>query len=96
MATVTPKERESADQFVGRLSSACKRAGLLVEVIEPSTRLKISTPNGSDFMAETITLKADADGALMWWWSWDTPLCHADDIGFAVKAIMHVVTETRA
>jgi hypothetical protein len=57
MAIATPRERESADQLLGRPRSACKRAGFLVEVIEPAARLKISTPNGSDLMAETITLK---------------------------------------
>jgi len=96
MITPTPAAQESADQLVHRLHLACERAGLLVEVVEPSTKLKICTPNGSEHMAETITLKPDDDEVLTWYWSWGMPICPAHDIQLAVKAILHVVAEERA
>ncbi len=65
-------------------------------MIEPSTKLKICTPNGNERMAETITLKPDDDEVLTWYWSWDMPICPATDIRFALTAILRVVTEERA
>ena len=82
---------EPADQIVERLSAACKRAGLTVEVLEPSTRIKINAPDGNVRMAETVTLAPNADESLMWWWSWGSPLCPADQIERAVELISNVV-----
>jgi hypothetical protein len=43
-------------------------------------------------MAETVTLRPDADGVLMWWWSWGRPICPADQIDRAVELVSRVVT----
>jgi hypothetical protein len=96
MITPTSAAQESADRLTERLHLACKRAGLLVEVIEPSTKLKICTPNGNEHMAETITLKPDEDEALTWFWSWGMPICPAEDIPRAVESLLHVIAEETA
>lgn len=82
---------EPADQIVERLSAACKKAGLTVEVLEPSTRIKINAPDGNVRLAETVTLAPDADEVLMWWWSWGSPICPAEHIDLAVDRISNVV-----
>jgi hypothetical protein len=87
---------ESADQLVSRLVAMCERAGLVTSVVEPSTKIRISTPDGNEHLAETVMLKPDADDVLTWWWSWDSPICPAHDIDYAVTALLRVVAETRA
>jgi hypothetical protein len=87
---------ESADELISRLAATCRRTGLVADIVEPSTRIRVSTPNGNQHMAETITLKPDADDVLMWWWSWDRPICPAGEIDFAVRSLTRVVAETRA
>jgi hypothetical protein len=96
METSVSAARESADQLIARLAMMCQRAGLVTGIIEPSTRIRITTPNGNEHMAETITLKPNTENVLMWWWSWDMPICPADDIDFAVTALIRVVAQTRA
>ena len=96
MEITTPTAAESADQLISRLARMCERAGLVADIIEPSTRIRINTPNGNEHMAETVTLKPDAGDVLTWWWSWDRPICPAYDIDCAVTALLRVVAETRA
>jgi hypothetical protein len=43
-------------------------------------------------MAETVALRPDADEVLMWWWSWGTPICPAEQIDRAIELISQVVT----
>lgn len=93
MTTPTSPARESADRYVDRLATACKLKGLVVEIVEPSTRLKIATPNGHALMAETISLRPDRSEALIWHWSWGTPICAAGDIDLAARSIFHVIAE---
>lgn len=93
MITPTPTAQESADRYIDRLAAACKRKGLVAEIIEPSTKIKIGTPNGHTLMAETISLRPDPNEALTWHWSWGTPICAADDIDFAVRSIFHVISD---
>jgi hypothetical protein len=92
----TPPAAESADQLISRLARMCECAGLVASIVEPSTKLRISTPNGNEHLAETITLRPDADDVLMWWWSWGRPICPACDIDFAVSSLIRVVAGTRA
>lgn len=92
----TSPAAESADQLVSRLATMCGRAGLVADIIEPSTKVRINTPNGNEHLAETITLKPDAGDVLTWWWSWDRPICPARDIDCAVTALIRVVAGTRA
>lgn len=82
---------DPADKLIERLGTACKRAGLTGEVLEPSTKMKINTPDGNVRMAETVTLAPNADEVLMWWWSWGKPICPADQIDRAVDLISNVV-----
>jgi hypothetical protein len=82
---------ESADQIVQRLSDACRNAGLVVEILEPSTRIKVNPPDGNVRMAEIIRLAPNGDEVLMWWWSWGTPICPAGQIERAVDLIAGVV-----
>jgi hypothetical protein len=87
--------RESADRYVDRLATACKLKGLVTEIIEPSTKLKIATPGGHALMAETVSLLPDKSETLTWHWSWGTPICAADDIDLAVRTISHVIADGR-
>jgi hypothetical protein len=93
MITPAPMARESADQYVDRLAAACKLKGLVTEIIEPSTKLKIGTLGGHALMAETISLRPDVSEALTWHWSWGAPICPADDIDYAVRSIFHVISD---
>jgi hypothetical protein len=95
MTTPTSTARESADRYIDRLATACKLKGLVVEIIEPSTRLKISTPGGHALMAEMISLRPDRGEVLTWHWSWGAPICAADDIDLAVRAIFRVIADGR-
>lgn len=90
---ITPTE--NADRYVDRLATACKLKGLVVEIVEPSTKLTIRTPAGPALMAETVTLRPDKAETLTWYWSWGSPICPADDIEFAVRAIFHVIADGR-
>jgi hypothetical protein len=96
MITPTPMARESADGYVDRLATACKIKGLVVEIVEPSTRLTISTPGGHALMAETVSLRPDKSETLTWHWSWGAPICAADEIDFAVRSIFHVIADRLA
>lgn len=87
--------RESADRYIDRLATACRLKGLVVEIVEPSTRVKIRTPDGPALMDETVALLPDRSAALAWHWSWGTPICAAEDIERAAGAILHVVTGGR-
>jgi len=93
MITPPPMARESADRYVDRLATACRLKGLLVEIVEPSTRLKISTPNGPALMAETISLRPDRSETLTWHWSWGSPICAAGEIDLAARSIFRVIAE---
>ena len=95
MITPAPEARESADRYVDRLVAACKLKGLVTEVIEPSTKLKIGALGGHALMAEIISLRPDEDEVLRWHWSWGAPICVAGDIEFAVRSILHVISGTR-
>ena len=96
MDTNMPTAREGADQLIARLATMCGRAGLIADIVEPSTKVRVSTPNGNEHLAETISLRPDADNELMWWWSWERPICLANEIDYAVTALIRVVAETRA
>ncbi|GAB2821071.1 hypothetical protein GCM10027176_26810 [Actinoallomurus bryophytorum] len=93
MITPTPEARESADRYVDRLVAACKLKGLVTEVIEPSTKLKIGALGGHALMAEVISLRPDENEALAWHWSWGGPICAAGDIEYAVTSILHVISD---
>jgi hypothetical protein len=93
MITPTPAARESADRYVDRLVAACKLKGLATEVTEPSTKLKIGALGGHALMAEIISLRSDEKEVLRWHLSWGAPICVAGDIEFAVRSILHVISE---
>jgi len=82
---------ESADQLIERLAKACEGAGLRTTVIEPSTRIKIYGPDDNEHFDEMITLRPDAGEVLTWYWSWNAPICPAQDIATAVTMIRKVV-----
>ena len=84
-------EREDVDAIAQRLAEDCSLAGLDVVLIAP-TRVKVSRPGAHDRLSETVRCMPDAQERLMWWWSWGEPICPADQIADAVKAIAHVVT----
>lgn len=82
---------ESADTFIERLAKGCEEAGLKATVFEPSTKIKIHTPNGNAYFDEMITLRPDAGEVLSWYWSWGEPICPADDLATAIAMIRKVV-----
>jgi hypothetical protein len=82
---------ESADQFIARLADGCESAGLRVTVFEPSTRIKIHGPDDNEHLDEMITLRPSAGEVLTWYWSWNAPICPAQDITTAVAMIRKVV-----
>ncbi|MEV5705347.1 hypothetical protein [Actinoallomurus sp. NPDC052274] len=49
-------------------------------------------PNTSNHLAEVVTIKPDTTERLHWWWSWDKPICAADEIDKAVAMITKVVS----
>jgi hypothetical protein len=91
MSITTPGPHESADKIIERMVTACKKADLTVEILEPSTKIKVNASDGNEHMAETVTLAPDGDEVLMWWWSWGKPICPADQIDRAVELLSNVV-----
>ncbi len=83
---------QDAEKIVKRMVEACSKAGLAVDVLEPSSAIKINAPDGNAHMAEMVTLRLDADGKLMWWWSWGKPICAAQQVEHAVELISKVVS----
>ena len=85
---------KDADEIIKSLEAACVRAGLNAVIIEPSTKIKISSPGAHARLAETITLKPRENGGaqLFFWWSWNEPICPAHEVDNAVTAIHNVVT----
>jgi hypothetical protein len=75
-----------------RMVAACEKAGLTIDVLEPSGKIKINASDGNEHLAETVALRPDADEVLMWWWSWGKPICPADQIDRAIELISRVVT----
>ncbi|GAB2860092.1 hypothetical protein GCM10027176_72870 [Actinoallomurus bryophytorum] len=74
------------------MAATCEKAGLAFDVLEPAGKIKINASDGNERMAETVTLRPDADGVLMWWWSWERPICPAEQIDRAIELISRVVT----
>ena len=72
-----------------------KLKGLVTEVIEPSTKLKIGALGGHALMAEIISLRPDENEVLRWHWSWGAPICVAGDVEYAVRSILHVISDAR-
>ena len=84
--------KQDIEKIMEWMVTACKKADLAVDVLEPAGKLKINASDGNERMAETVTLRPDADEVLMWWWSWGRPMCPADQIDRAVELISRVVT----
>jgi len=91
MSITTPAPNESADKIIERMVAACGEAGLTVQILEPSTKIKVNVADGNEHMAETVVLAPDRDEVLMWWWSWGKPICPAAQIGRAVELLANVV-----
>jgi hypothetical protein len=87
----TPHTVESADKLVKMLADACKRQGLATHIIEPSTKIKVFAPDGNPHLDEVVTLRPAEDEVLTWFWSWDSPICPAEQIGLAARHIERVV-----
>jgi hypothetical protein len=88
-------EKTSQDVYAlsKQLAEDCEKTGLKAEVLAP-TRVRISDPAGHARLTEVVRCMPlpYGDERLMWWWSWDEPICPAADIPGAVKAISSVVT----
>ena len=83
--------REDVHALTQQLAEECKRAGLDAVVVAP-TRVMVSLPGANARLSETVRCMPDRLERLTWWWSWDEPICLADQISDAVKVIAHVVT----
>jgi hypothetical protein len=94
--TATREERAcSADEYVTRLARTVEQMGYVATIVEPSTRLTVSLPHGREFTNEMLTLRPDANEQLMWWWSWGTPINHAEEIAQVAAKVINVVEVTR-
>ncbi len=83
---------ESADELIKRLAVMCERQGLVTNVMEPSTRIKVFAPSGNAHLDEVVSLRPDGSEVLTWFWSWGEPICPATEIDRAVKRIENVVS----
>jgi hypothetical protein len=84
--------KQDTEKIMELMVAACEKADLAIDVLEPGGKIKINASDGNERMAETVTLRPDADGVLMWWWSWGRPICPADQIDRAVELVFRVVT----
>jgi hypothetical protein len=82
---------EAADH-VTSLVKACEQADLETDILERSTKVRISSPLAHERMAEIITLRPDESEVLTWYWSWEDPICPAQDTEALVQALLRVVT----
>ena len=91
MASTATNTTEEVHDMARRLTIACRQAGLDAEQYGP-TRVYVHAPGTSNHLAEIVTAKPDDDERLSWWWSWDKPICGADEIDTAVEMIKKVVS----
>ncbi len=98
MSATKPTEalRTSANELIKQLDNACKDQGLATDILEASTRIKVFAPSGNPAFDELVTLRPEVDEVLMWYWSWGSPICPADEIDWAAAQIANVVGATRA
>jgi hypothetical protein len=87
---------ESADELIKKLEVACKHRGLVTDVVEPSTRIKVFAPSGNAHLDEMVSLRPNESEVLTWHWSWGDPICPATDVDQAAKRIENVVSVTVA
>lgn len=91
MTRSTATHVEAAERF-DALTTACTHAGLSVVIVELPSKVKISSPGAHARMVETITLRADADGVLAWFWSWGEVIAPARDLWRVVELLCHVTS----
>ena len=85
------ESHEDVHVLTRQLAQECEKAGLNATVVAP-TRVQVSLPGAHARLSETVRCMPDRQERLTWWWSWDEPICLADQIADAVKVIAHVVT----
>jgi hypothetical protein len=74
-----------------QLTEACERAGLVAKIVAP-TRVRVNAPGANERLTEIVKCMPDREERLMWWWSWDEPICPVTDLDQAVRKIAYVVT----
>ena len=88
---MTMNAADDVHELAGKLTRACQEAGLDAQQYGP-TRVYVHAPGTSNHLAEIVTAKPDENERLFWWWSWDEPICGAEEIEKAVQIIKHVVS----
>lgn len=91
-ASAEQRAEPNADELLTCLDSALKRAGLRTDVIEPSTKLRVFSPDGNAYLDEIITLAPDKDEVLTWWYSWGTAIGPASNVSEITRSVMAVVS----
>lgn len=77
---------QDADTLVALLADGCRGAGLEVHVLAP-TRVRISSATTGVRLSEIVRCMPDRRERLFWWWSWNEPICPAEQIAAAVTII---------
>ncbi len=80
-----------AHEVMGRFTAACKAAGLMTEIIERSTRVRVFQSAAHSSLAEVITLRPGHGNALYAFWSWGDAIGPMSDLDVLVKTIAYVV-----
>ncbi|MEV0404546.1 hypothetical protein [Actinoallomurus sp. NPDC050550] len=88
---MTINSLEDVHELAGKLVTACQAVGLDAQQQGP-TRVYVHAPGTSNHLSEIVTAKPDENERLCWWWSWDKPICGADEIEKAVEMIKKVVS----
>ena len=80
-----------AHDVMTRFTAECKAAGLLTEIIEKPTRVRVSQPAAHNSLAEIITVRPGRGDELFAFWSWGAEIGPMSDLGSLVKIIAYVV-----
>lgn len=89
--SLTMTYAEAADRF-DALTTACANAGLRVEIVERPSKITVKAPGAHPYLAETITLRPNAEGVLTWHWSWGAPIAPAQNTDELVRLVTHVIS----
>ncbi|PZG09675.1 hypothetical protein [Nonomuraea aridisoli] len=91
--SATPREH-TRTYYLGKLAAELEQRGLTAALRPYPPVLRISDPDGTIMLAETVDCVPLAEG---WFyrWSWGEPVGPADDPAHAAERIVHVLTARR-
>jgi hypothetical protein len=77
---------QDADTLVALLADGCRGAGLEVQILAP-TRVRVGSSATGVRLSDIVRCMPDQRERLFWWWSWNEPICPAEQIAAAVTII---------